>query len=275
MMTGFDEPRSGSSTSSGGKTEGAFGFEYSQNDTTVIVQTPEGIEFILSPAGFPIRACAWAIDSFIQGILVFTILFILVLTSEVMGTWFSLILAFILNWFYHTAFEIFCRGQSPGKKIMGIRVVRGDGSPVDPGAAFLRNLLRFADTFLSLYLIGFICMLVSPGFRRFGDWAADTLVVYTANTPGNFTSRTFRKRAMPWPDVPLVFPDRPLGYGEKQAILMFANRFPLLGKARADEIAGIWVDELCGAGNKAASMDSNTGSSASACLIGIARTIGG
>jgi hypothetical protein len=166
--------------------------------------------------------------------------------TELLGFWFLLLLFFALDWFYHTAFEVLCRGQSPGKRLMGIRVIRGDGSPVNPGASFLRNLLRFADTFMFLYLIAFICMLVSPGFRRLGDWVADTLVVYTDNarSPGSFTSPILRRPEMPWlADVPMAAPSRKLNYEEKQALLMFARRYPLLGKARADEIARLWVGE--------------------------------
>ena len=245
------------------------------SDSTLGVQTPEGIEFVLYPAGLPIRACAWAIDSFIQGALLFIILFAAGILRWVLGFWFSLILVFVLNWFYHTVFEVFNRGQSPGKRIMGIRVVRGDGSPVNPGASFLRNLLRFADTFMFLYLIAFICMMVSPAFRRIGDWVADTMVVYTVynRSPGRFTSPALRKPDMPWlADVPPVSPSRRLDYEEKQAVLMFARRYPLLGKARSDEIAGIWADKLRGA---VPDTHNAPDISASGYILGIAHTIAG
>jgi uncharacterized RDD family membrane protein YckC len=260
------------------------GFVNNRNDSSLGVQTPEGIEFILYTAGLPIRACAWAVDCLIQGTLLFIIIITIGIMREILGLWLSLVLAFVLDWFYHLAFEVFCHGQSPGKRIMGIRVVRGDGSPVNPGASFLRNLLRFADSFLFLYLIAFICMLVSPGFRRFGDWAADTLVVYTdpGRSPGRFTSPALRRSAIPWlADVPMAAPSRNLDYEEKQAILSFARRYPLLGKARADEIAKIWADKLRnaageGALNSAAgSEDSKTVSSDSAYILGIAHTLAG
>jgi uncharacterized RDD family membrane protein YckC len=231
------------------------------------VQTPEGIEYYLYPAGFAVRACALAIDSFIQGTLVFIFILATGFFGRTMGIWLSFILAFVVNWFYHSAFDIFNRGQSPGKKMMGIRVVKGDGSPVSPGASFLRNLLRFADTFMFLYLIAFICILASPGFRRLGDWVADTLVVYADKARSRFISPVFRRSDMPWlSDFSAVSPSRQLGYEEKQAVLMFARRYPLLGKARSDEVAGLWAEELRPDGNEA---------SASAVLLGIARTIGG
>jgi len=256
-------------------------------DSSLVMQTPEGIAFVLYPAGIPVRACAWAIDTLIQWVLIFAVYMSLLIMSDVMGIWLALILAFALDWFYHTVFEVFWRGQSPGKRIMGIRVVRGDGSPVDPGSSFLRNLLRFADSFMFLYLIAFVCMMVSPGFRRFGDWAADTLVVYAARVPGRFVMPAHRQPAMPWlEDVAPAYPSRRLSYREKQAILMFARRYPLLGKARADEIAETWADELQGTAKSlvpktdASVSDAEPSSSkaelsSSAYFLGIARTLGG
>jgi len=236
-------------------------------DSVLPVQTPEGIEYFLYPAGFAVRACALAIDSFVQGALIFIFIITTGFLGGVTGMWFLFILSFVINWFYHSAFDIFNRGQSLGKKMMGLRVVKGDGSPVNPGASFLRNLLRFADTFLFLYLIAFICMLVSPGFRRLGDWAADTLVVYADKAGSRFISPALKRTGMPWlSDFPALSPSRPLGYQEKQALLMFARRYPLLGRARSNEIAKIWADSLCPEGNDAPASD---------VLLGIARTIGG
>ena len=244
-------------------------------DTCLTVQTPEGIEFVLYPAGFLVRACSWAIDAFIQGVLLFLVLFSAGMLHWVFGFWFSLLLIFILDWFYHTVFEILWRGQSPGKRIMGIRVVRGDGSPVNPGASFLRNLLRFADTYMFLYLIAFICMLVSPASRRIGDWVSDTLVVYTIRSTGRFTAPALKNSAMPWlAAVPMIAPPRKLNYEEKQAVLAFARRYPLLGKARADEIAGIWLAKL-NERDTCSAVPESSGIDASAYLLGLAHTIGG
>ena len=261
------------------------GYEYDRADSTLRVQTPEGIEFVLYPAGLPIRACAWAIDNVIQGVLLIGIIITAGVLDRVVGTWILFLLLFILDWFYHMAFEIFFKGQSPGKRFMGIRVVRGDGSPINPGASFLRNLLRFADTFMFLYLIAFICMLASPAFRRFGDWAADTLVVYTAKAraPGRFISPALNQPGMPWlSQIPMVSPMEKLSYEEKQTLLMFARRYPLLGKARADEIAKIWTEKLQAAHAENYAPESSgderklsADTAASDYLLGIAHTLSG
>jgi len=214
-------------------------------DSLLNVQTPEGMEFTLHPAGLAVRSCAWLIDLFIQGLLFLALNVSAGLLRLVLGTWFLYILSFLLNWFYYTAFEIFWDGQSPGKKLMGIKVVRGDGSPINPGASFMRNLMRFADTFFSLFLIGFLCVISSRAYRRIGDWTADTLVIYTAPNSGVFTSPFFRQSSMPYlVNFTPQYPKYKLGYEEKQAILSFARRYPLLGKARADEIAETYSDVL-------------------------------
>jgi uncharacterized RDD family membrane protein YckC len=250
------------------------GFERAHNDSSLVVQTPEGIEFMLYPAGFLIRASAWAIDCLIQGVILLAIIISIGIIASFTGVWLLFLIIFVLDWFYHAIFEIFFNGQSPGKRFMGIRVVRSDGSPVNPGASFLRNLLRFADTFLFLYLIAFICMLISPAFRRIGDWVGDTLVVYTANAriPARFTA--FNNNRLPWlGEFPVVVPSRKLSYEEKQAVLSFALRYPRLGKARSDEIAGAWAAKICGDMPDSESRENET--SAGACVMGIARGLGG
>lgn len=248
------------------------GFAQSPGDSSIGVQTPEGIEFVLYPAGLLIRSFAWGIDACIKGVASVTIFIAVFLSGAELGYWFPLLLMFALDWFYHTAFEVFFRGQSPGKRVMGIRVLRSDGSPVNPGASFLRNLLRFADSFMFLYAIAFTCMLVSPAFRRLGDWAADTFVVYTeeARQPGRFMSQALRRPVMPWlSGVPKITPSSKLTFEEKQAILAFARRYPLLGKSRADEIAEPWAAKLSGGRGR------ESGASASTYLLGIAHTLGG
>jgi uncharacterized RDD family membrane protein YckC len=207
------------------------GFEPQPVDTSLGVETPEGIEFVLYPAGLAIRACAYGIDVLAQWAFIFAVILIAGSWEDVIGIWLMLIIIFGIDWFYHVVCELFLKGQSLGKRIMGLRVVRSNGSPVNPGASFLRNLLRFADTFMFLCLIALVCIAASRGFRRLGDWAADTLVVYTPRSLAPV------RRPLPLPGGPVITPGRALSYGEKQALLLFARRYPLLGKARADEIA--------------------------------------
>ncbi len=213
----------------------------SQKDTLINVQTPEGIGFSLYPAGMLIRLCSYLIDLIIQGVLFIVIVMVLAdLVSRMYGTWIMLLSLFFLNWFYHVFCELCFNGQSAGKRIIGIRVVRSDGSPINPGASFIRNLLRVADNFFGLYIIVLSCMAVSPGFRRIGDLAADTLVVYTANSLA-----PTKKTTMTWlAKYEKIVPPRKLSNDEKQNIILFAKRYPILGEARANEIAKKYAESL-------------------------------
>jgi uncharacterized RDD family membrane protein YckC len=230
-------------------------------DSSLKALTPEGIEFSLSPAGLPVRTLAYAIDKFIQWIIIIVIYIAVAFSRYSIGIWLTMILSFCIDWFYHVIFELSFHGQSPGKRMLGIRVVRIDGAPVDPGSSFLRNLLRFADTFFFFYPIALVSIAASRGFRRLGDWAGGTLVVYSAmakNTSRNSISFLSGKYEP-------VIPARPLFNDEKQAILNFARRYPLLGEARAGEIAGIYAPYL---------KDDDGGAlSDSAFLLGIARRL--
>lgn len=236
------------------------GFERTKADSSLGVLTPEGIEFTLFPAGLAARTCAYGIDKIIQWALLFVLLLGIAFGGNGGGRWLTLLLIFFIEWFYHCFCELLFRGQSPGKRIMGIRVVRDDGSPVNPGASFLRNLLRFADTFLFLCPVAFISMAASRGFKRLGDWTAGTVVVYTAK------SLTLPRRAAgSWiRDFPPLSSPASLSQEEKQAILMFSRRYPLLGSARADEIARPYAGVL-----------DREAASPSAVLLGIARKLTG
>jgi uncharacterized RDD family membrane protein YckC len=230
-------------------------------DTSLSVLTPEGIEFTLYPAGLLIRLCACGIDGIVRVILFGAVVFGIGSFEPFTGTWLTMLTLFVIDWFYHVFCEIVFRGQSVGKRILGIRVVQSDGSPVGPGSALLRNLLRFADTFMFLYYIVFFSIALSPGFRRLGDWAADTLVVYTAASQA-----PARRVDLAWIGrFEKTRPRRGLSYEEKQAVLMFAGRYPRLGPDRAEELARIYVPSLRESGD--------TGNAE--YLLGIAHTLSG
>lgn len=85
------------------------------------------------------------------------------------------IVVFIIYIAYFTYLEG-TRGQTIGKRAMGIKVVREDGRPMDIEAAFIRNILRVIDG-LFAYLVGAILIWTSHKKQRLGDRAAKTVVV--------------------------------------------------------------------------------------------------
>lgn len=86
---------------------------------------------------------------------------------------------------YFPLFETFWNGQTPGKRAVGIRVMRRDMAPFGFGPAFLRHALRFVDALpgIPYPLLGIVLMTVSERALRLGDLAAGTWVVRDAEAP--------------------------------------------------------------------------------------------
>jgi hypothetical protein len=85
-----------------------------------------------------------------------------------------LLLFFAVNWGYYLFFELVWHGQTPGKRWLGLRVIKEGGYPIGFTEAAIRNLVRLVD--YTLYL-GAVVMLTDRLSRRLGDLAAGTLVV--------------------------------------------------------------------------------------------------
>jgi uncharacterized RDD family membrane protein YckC len=81
--------------------------------------------------------------------------------------------AFLLDWMYFAGLEIAMRGRTPGKKMVGLRVVSRSGGTASAGALAVRNLLRPVDL-----LVGVLLMATDPLSRRLGDRLAGTIVVH-------------------------------------------------------------------------------------------------
>ncbi|SEN51673.1 RDD family protein [Pseudomonas sp. NFACC39-1] len=202
-------------------------------DTRYQVETPEGIDLPLRPAGLMPRALAFAIDLGIRG-LVLGLLFIILAFFGELGIGLGSILLFVVSWWYMVLFEVLNQGRSPGKQIMGLRVVQDDGRPIGWSASLIRNLLRFVDMLPFGYTFGAISCLQHPAFKRLGDLAAGTLVVY-------------REQPVKRPALPLAQSIRPpftLSLNEQRAVLGFAERQAELSEARVNELASILAAPL-------------------------------
>jgi uncharacterized RDD family membrane protein YckC len=195
-------------------------------DTLYTAETPEGIALSLRPAGVVSRALAYAVDFGIRLGLFFVIAMIAGVLGG-MGTAVLLISYFGLEWFYPVVFELALGGATPGKRMMGIQVVMDSGLPVTPGASIIRNLLRAADFLPFIYAAGAACMLLRPDFKRLGDLAAGTLVVY---------AESVRLHGEVPASEPLA-PARPLAQREQVAILAWAGRATRLTPERLEELA--------------------------------------
>lgn len=197
-------------------------------DTTQNLATPEGVELRLPVAGLAPRALAWLIDALIKGAVIFGAT---VVRGIMGGTSFGLylILLFLLLWFYNVLFEVFRHGATPGKSVLGIRVVNANGTPVGWSGSLIRNLIRNIDFMPGVYLFGFISVMLTEKSQRLGDLAAGTLVVYEPR-------RKRRRKAFDVAPEPIRIPLTP---EEQQAIVGFAERTPELTDERAGELAAI------------------------------------
>lgn len=201
-------------------------------DTRRYYETPEGIALEMRLAGPVVRACAWAIDFAIRCALYLGLTLTLAFLGG-LGLAVALIGFFLIEWFYPVLFEVHS-GMTPGKKAMGLWVIQDNGTPIDWSASLVRNLLRAADFLPLFYGFGLICMLINRDFKRLGDLAAGTLVVY----------RETQSQRLDLPQAEPLPPPRPLTLEEQQTLLAFAERSQRLSAERREELAGLlapWI----------------------------------
>ncbi len=87
------------------------------------------------------------------------------------------LIIFLIFWGYFILFEMVWSGQTPGKRLVRLRVIRQNGQPVGAGEVVVRNLVRLVDILPGFYGIGLISMFIDKQARRLGDFAAGTVVV--------------------------------------------------------------------------------------------------
>ncbi|AZE96303.1 Integral membrane protein [Pseudomonas orientalis] len=202
-------------------------------DTCYQIETPEGIDLPLRPAGLAPRALAYAFDLLARGVIMGLLLVPLALLGN-LGLGLGSLLLFLVSWWYMVLFEVLNQGCSPGKQVMGLRVVQDDGTAIGWSASLIRNLLRFVDMLPFGYSFGAISCLQHPHFKRLGDLAAGTLVVY-------------REQSLARPPLPQAAALRlpfALELSEQWAILGFAERQADLSAERAHELAAILAAPL-------------------------------
>lgn len=197
-------------------------------DTEALHETPEGIALRLRSAGVAPRALAWLVDAGIRGSAFTVLATVLSLLGE-SGQGLLLILLFLLWWAYPIAFELLMDGQTPGKRVVGVRVVHANGTPVGFTASLIRNLMRTVDALPIGYALGFFSCVIDPQARRLGDLVAGTLVVH-AERVAHDTSI---------PVVPGFVPALPLPADEQSVVVAFAERATQLTEARQVELAAL------------------------------------
>jgi len=170
-------------------------------ERTLDVRTPESIAFSYELAGIGSRFLAVTLDLLIQLAILALITWGLVelgiygshlpsvkgakdsvtqkvIENVIVGA--LIFIVFMIFFGYFVLFEAFWNGQTPGKKALGIRVVRDGGYPLDFTASLVRNLIRVGEMTVGFYVVAGIVSVLSPMNKRLGDIAAGTIVVRDA-----------------------------------------------------------------------------------------------
>ena len=158
-------------------------------EQTLDIETPERVRIRYELAGIGSRFAAGTIDAVILGFVLFVgllvTLIVLGLSLEELeeNVRFLLMAAYgvalALIWTFYIGFELLWDGQTPGKRLLRLRVVSEDGGPAPASAIVVRNVLRVADMLplILVHMLGGIVMFISSRSKRLGDMAAGTVVV--------------------------------------------------------------------------------------------------
>jgi uncharacterized RDD family membrane protein YckC len=161
------------------------------------IETPELVSLEFSLAGLGSRGMACVADYALQFAVLLVILIGLAIfaalvphaaraavseksahDAEVWTTAIFVMLIFLFQWGYFGLFEAFWNGQTPGKRLLKLRVIQQSGRQVNLFQSLSRNLLRFVDALPGVYAVGIVFLFASKRSQRLGDLVAGTLVVH-------------------------------------------------------------------------------------------------
>jgi uncharacterized RDD family membrane protein YckC len=213
-------------------------FERKNYSDQLNIDTPEQVELEFSVAGVGSRFVAALLDSLIVFAFFFFQVLVLVMIGAAAaasnvksngdseaGKWFLALIIFIdfvVFWGYYGLFEAYWHGQTPGKRVMKLRVIKDSGRQITLFESLARNLIRVVDYLPGMYLVGVITMLCNKRNKRLGDLAAGTIVVHermdeqplfyqtstTLLAPSGFAAQPFGQETLaPWAKpVAAMFP---------------------------------------------------------------------
>jgi len=178
---------------------GHFQLDTSAFADQLSIETPEQVALRFPIAGIGSRFLAYLTDTAIHVAVVLAIFLVILFIaaagprltahtaslSDEATKWFVaaiILLVFLLYWAYYALFEAFWNGQTPGKRLLKIRVIKDSGRRITLFEALARNLLRFVDAqpgfYTGAYLVGVVSMLCNRQQKRLGDLVAGTIVIH-------------------------------------------------------------------------------------------------
>ena len=159
----------------------------------LIIDTPEQIPLEFTLAGVGSRALAAMLDWLIMFLATLVLGTLTGITIGVLGSfsqaapiWIIAIFIlsfFLLQWGYFAISEILMKGQTFGKRVLNLRVIKDSGAPITAYDAIGRNLLRVVDAFpfffpFTLYGVAIVSAMLNKQNKRLGDMVAGTVVVH-------------------------------------------------------------------------------------------------
>ncbi len=237
------------------------------------IDTPEQVQLHFPLAGLGSRFLALLLDTVIQfaANIVLVIVIVLVFSaasasgatnhmSDRAGKWFVagiILVYFLLFWGYFSLFEALRNGQTPGKRVLKIRVIKASGRQITFFEALARNLVRVVDSLPGMYLVGVVSILLTKENKRLGDMVADTIVVHervddfggylAIPASRTFTSGLYPAPAAPAPELSGIAADRVamLGADDLHLIDSYLARAISLPIETRGVLASRLLDALC------------------------------
>jgi len=145
----------------------------------LIIETPEGVVFSFELATPVTRALAWAVDFaaiMVAGIIIDQTAKMVSKVSPDFASALGVVSYFVISVAYAIVLEWRWRGQTIGKRLLGLRVMDVHGLRLQLPQIALRNLVRVVDMLPFFYLVGGLAAIFSRKAQRLGDMAANTIV---------------------------------------------------------------------------------------------------
>lgn len=210
------------------------------------LETPENVRLAFRLAGPGTRLGAYGIDLVVRGTIFYVIASVLNLLRPLTGTGLTtgvfFVLIFALEWGYGAFFETWWSGQTPGKRTLGLRVIKTEGYAIGFYEAMLRNLLRAADFVPLFYAAGFLSTVMTPRMQRIGDIVAGTMVI-REKRPQLKGELSGLEELDPFPMTEFEHRYRPSEKTLETIESLFRRRLEL-APARVDEIASVLVEPI-------------------------------
>ncbi|MFW6042972.1 MAG: RDD family protein [Marinilabiliaceae bacterium] len=147
---------------------------------TIELNTTQNVSLEFPVASIADRILAYLVDMLVIGTYALAIgLGLLNWLDLPMAGW--MLLLFIPVLCYHLIFEMFFNGQSPGKRLLNIKIFKSDGRHLSAGSCFIRWIFRLADITFTSGALAIIMIIVNGKGQRLGDIAAGTTVLKIKN----------------------------------------------------------------------------------------------